>query len=108
MPNAVTPSVLRIGFQVRVPRTGRPSMSSIRSFFTQRLQDDGIDARLVAHAVLEVRDSGPFVQGGIAGLSHSRLDLRGELAVEREPVLVRRDAEQSVVQAVQPLQLVDR
>src|SRR3954451_10984584 len=99
MPNAVTPSVLRIGFQVRVPRTGRPSMSSIRSFFTQRLQDDGIDARLVAHAVLEVRDSGPFVQGEIAGLSHSRLDL----AVEREPVLVRRDAEQSVVQAVQPL-----
>src|SRR4051794_14052000 len=108
MPNAVTPSVLRIGFHTSVPKTGTPSTSSSRSVFTERLQDDGIDPRLFAHAVLEIRDAGPLAQRAVAGAFEARLHLRGELRVERQPVLVGCDAEQPVVLDVQPRELADR
>src|SRR5205823_510054 len=92
----------------RVPKTGIPSTSSSRSIFTQGLQDDGIDARFVAYAVFEIRDAGPCAQRGVPGARDSRLYFFGELTLERQPVLVRRDAEQAVVQRVQPSQFLDR
>src|SRR5437868_4358602 len=108
MPNAVIPSGFRTGCHTSVPRTGSPSMSSIRSVFTKCLQDDGVDCILTVDALLEVRDSRPRVERVVAEPRETVAHLVREGPFEREPLVARRLAEQPVVQLVQTAQLVDR
>src|SRR5436309_12859763 len=80
MPNAVIPSGRRTGFQESVPSTGKPSMSSIRTVFTKRLQHDGIDRVVTVDAFLEIRDARPGVEIVEAELGETRADLGEEVA----------------------------
>src|SRR5579859_2889611 len=108
MPNAVIPSGRRTGCQESVPSTGRPSMSSIRTVFTKRLQDDGVDRIVTVDALLEIRDARPGVEVCEAETIEPCAHLGEQIALEREPPLARRAPEQAVVERVQALQLVDR
>src|SRR5207237_8165860 len=108
MPNAVIPSGFRTGCHMSVPRTGSPSMSSIRSVFTKCLQDDGVDCILTVDALLEVRDSRPRVERVVAEPRETVAHLVREHSLEREPLLARRSSEEQVVAGVDAAERVDR
>src|SRR5437763_14874150 len=94
MPNAVIPSGLRTGCHMSVPRTGSPSMSSIRSVFTKCLQNDGGDCTLTVDAFLEVRDSGPRLERVVAEACEPVAQRVRERALERQPRVARRSSEE--------------
>jgi hypothetical protein len=60
------------------------------------------------HSLLEVLDAGPRVERRVTEPLEPLVDLRAQLALERQPVLPWARAEEALVQCVDPAQLLDR
>src|SRR6185437_16843331 len=91
------------------PRRARGSRSPRSpAGLAERVEDDGIDRVVAVHPFLEVLDACPGIERVVAEPGEALVDLRAQLALERQPVLARAQPEQAVVELVDATQLLDR
>src|SRR5437667_4920760 len=113
--SAAGPGASRSRVGPAAPRSARARQppSPARSSSPQLLEHDGIDRVESVHALLEVLVPGPAGErlGELAVVAQPRellAQLAGELRVDLDPLRPGRLAEDRVVEAVQPRELVDR
>ncbi len=75
---------------------------------SQRLEHDRVDGVVALDALLEILDARPGGKGVVAELREPFVDFCAQVAVEWQPFLARRPAEEAVMQRVDATQLVDR
>src|SRR5439155_18946503 len=100
----------RLGSNPGRDRSWRRLGPSSRRLPAQRLENDGVDTRDAVGALLQVRRAGPRVEGLlelslVTEFPEPFLELCAQRLIDVEPVLRRCDAEQLVVQRVDPAEL---